>query len=68
MFENICMIRAGRGCNEHAILNAEMSGLQGGVMVMAIHEKDNLNALCSPTSALKKKMLSRLGEELSNSS
>jgi hypothetical protein len=60
------MIRVGRGCKEHANLD-EMSGLQGGVMVMAsLYKKGNLNALCSPTSALKKQMLSRLGEELRN--
>jgi hypothetical protein len=48
------MIRVSHGCNEHANLN-EMSGLQGGVMIKAIlYKKDNMNGLCSPTSALEK--------------
>jgi hypothetical protein len=49
-------------CNEPDCECAnEMSGLQDGVMIMAMtYKKDN--ALCSPTSALKKKrMLSCLG-------
>jgi len=54
-----------RGRNERA---NETSGLQGGVVIMAMpYKKDN--TLCSPTSALeKKRMLSRLGEELRNPS
>ena len=43
-------------------------GLQGGVKIMTMPYKKDI-ALCSPTSAFEKKqMLSRLGEELRNSS
>ena len=62
MFEFICMMkRSTRRCNERA---NETSGLQGGVKITAMpYKKDN--TLCSPTSALEKKlMLSHLGEEL----
>jgi hypothetical protein len=60
MFKNICMTKV--------VCENETSGLQGGVNIMAKpYKKDN--ALCSPTSALKKKrMLSHLGEELRNPS
>jgi hypothetical protein len=44
-----------------------MSGLQGGVKIVAMMP---YNALCSQTSALerKRRMLSRLGEEWRNPS
>jgi hypothetical protein len=60
MFENICTmkkIQVGVNANE-------MSGLQGGVKAMTMGQVD---ALCSPTSALKR-MPSRLGEKLRYSS
>jgi hypothetical protein len=44
-----------------------MSGLQGGVMIMAMSYKKD-NTLCSPISALEKKqMLSCLSKELRKS-
>ena len=45
---------SGRECNEQA---NKMSGLQGGIKVMAMpYKKDRDNALCSPASALRKDM------------
>jgi len=58
MFENICINEkdpSERECNESA---NETSGLQEGVKIMAIPYRKN-KAMCSPTSALEKKM----GEE-----
>jgi hypothetical protein len=50
---------SGSGCDERA---KEMSGLQDGVKIMAVHTRTT--TLCSPTSALEKEILSPLGEEL----
>jgi len=64
MFDKYLYV-SGCGCNQRA---NETSGLQGGVKIMAMPYK-KVDALCSPTSALKKKiMLSRLGKELRNPS
>jgi hypothetical protein len=66
MFENICMIE-NLGVGVDAMSANEKSGLQGGVKIMAMpYTKDN--ALCSPTSALEKKQMGHLGEELRNAS